>query len=370
MPATGGFGEQRNHSSVLWPKMRNVSQIERNWGQIARKGHIMRCVVVGVGNLAVGHYLPFLAAQNGMELGYLARTSERSSHAQEQFGGTVLESWRDVASFAPDIVFNLTTDSQHGPVLEELVQIGCPRIFSEKPLVAAHGQASVDESDFDRAMMIAAAARQAHVEIALGFNYRFFDTVRASIELMSRANFGDASTIVASAHYACWSHTIDLIGLVSGPMATLSAIAERADDNAQDAAPPSRAVSFTTTAGAVGTLSGSSRRAWSDELFSLAFMSEAGHVQFSDLDVGTNSFDADSGRLTTTRLGADASRRDTYARSFVASLSAYLDAVRHSAPAPVGIEAGLRELQVEAAIARSIKEQRPIDVQQELPIVD
>lgn len=329
----------------------------------------MRCVIVGIGNLATGNYLPFLAAEPEMELGYLARTPERSSRAQEQFGGSVLGSWSDVASFAPDVVFNLTTDTQHGAVLDEAVQVGCPRIFTEKPLVAAHGQERVDESDFDRAVGIAAAARAAGVEIAVGFNYRFFDTVRSSLELMSNSGFGETSTIVASAHYACWSHTIDLIGLAGGPLATLSALADHTgNDDAPDATPPSRAVSFTTVAGAVGTLSGSSRRAWSDELFSIAFTAPGGHVQFSDLDVATNSFDAESGRITTSRLGADGSRGATYGRSFVASLTAYLDAVRNYAAAPVGLEAGLRELQVEAAIARSIAEGRPVDVQGEFPL--
>lgn len=330
----------------------------------------MRCVVVGIGSLAIGHYLPLLSSQNDIELGYLARTPERSDRAQAQFGGSVLNSWSDVASFAPDVAFNLTTDTQHGLVLDELVQAGCPRIFSEKPLIAARGQARVDEADFRRALGIANAARQANIEIAIGFNYRFFDTVRSSIESMSRPSFGQLSTIVASAHYACWSHTIDLIGLAGGPMVLLSAIAEHADDADPDGLPPSRAVSFTTAAGAIGTLSGSSRRAWSDELFSLAFTSENGHVQFSDLDVGTRSFDAESGRLTTTRLGADSSRNATYARSFVESVTAYLDAVRQSHPAPVGLEAGLRELQVEAAISRSIDERRPVAVQREFPLPD
>ncbi len=64
----------------------------------------------------------------------------------------------------------------------------------------------------------------------------------------------------------------------------------------------------------------------------------------------------------------DHSRWDHYRNSFKKALTAYLDSLRNNTPPPVpGIE-GLRELQFEAALKRSIKENRPVDTQKEFPI--
>lgn len=311
------------------------------------------------------NYLPYLSGRGDVELAYLARTSPKAVAARDRFGGTVLESWDDLTAFDADIAFNLTTDTAHADVLDQLVRSGTARIFAEKPLVAGRGQEWIGEDDFVRAVTIAAAARTAGVEIAMGFNYRFFDTVRESLGMVSDAAIGDISAVVASAHYACWSHTIDLIGAACGPASVVSAVA---GERPADGIPPTRAVSFTTVSGVVGTLSGTARRAWDDELFSIAFLGERGHVQVSDLDVATESFVAATGRRTTTRLGAAVSRDRTYAASFVASVAAYLDAVGRGEPAPVGLDAGLRELQVEAAIARSISTGRAVHVQSEFPL--
>lgn len=336
----------------------------------------MRCVVIGIGRLAMDNYLPLLSEMPDLELAYYSRTPASRVAAVAQFGGTYLDSWEAIAAFKPDIAFNLTTDTQHADVLDRLVALRVPRIFTEKPFVSAHGQERVDEDDFERALTIANAAKAAKLEIALGFNYRFFDTVRSSLDVMEANNFGTPSTVVASAHYACWSHTIDLIGMVCGRFAAVSALGESAPEGAAVAdsssmeteITPSRAIAFTTESGAVGTLSGTARRAWNDELFSVSFLSPAGRIEWSDLDVESHSFDAATGRHSSTRLGAGDSRWSTYSRSFVSSVTAYLDAVRADAPAPVGLDAGLQELQVEAAIARSIATGRVIDVQREFPL--
>lgn len=326
----------------------------------------LRCLVVGIGSLATGHYLPFLAAQDDVELAYLSRTPESAQRAAQQLGGVALASWADAASYGADVAFNLTTDTQHAAVLDELVRTGIPRVFTEKPLVAVLGQERVTEADFRRAAAIASAADAAHVELAMGFNYRFFDTVQRARQLIADGSFGALTAVVADAHYACWSHTIDLIGLTCGPLATLSALGESVPAGSETA--PARSIAFVTSAGVTGTLSGTSRRTWADELLSISLLFERGRVRLRDLDVSLEVFDGDADRHTVTRLGSGSSRWDRYAASFRASLSAYLEAVRAGVPAPVGIDAGLRELQVEAAIARSIERGGPVDVQTEFPL--
>ena len=62
------------------------------------------------------------------------------------------------------------------------------------------------------------------------------------------------------------------------------------------------------------------------------------------------------------------SRWDQYNRSFEKSVDAYLDSVRTGAEPPVPGISGLQELQVEAALKRSIRLGRPVNVQEELPL--
>jgi predicted dehydrogenase len=64
----------------------------------------------------------------------------------------------------------------------------------------------------------------------------------------------------------------------------------------------------------------------------------------------------------------DRSRWDHYNASFGKALAAYLHSMRQGESPPVSGKDGLRELQVEAAIRRSIAEKRPVRVQEELPL--
>jgi hypothetical protein len=64
----------------------------------------------------------------------------------------------------------------------------------------------------------------------------------------------------------------------------------------------------------------------------------------------------------------DSSRWDKYDESFNKSVDAYLESIRSNAPPPVPGVAGLRELQFEAALKRSIAERRPVAVDLEFPI--
>ena len=78
--------------------------------------------------------------------------------------------------------------------------------------------------------------------------------------------------------------------------------------------------------------------------------------------------DHGSGRSELHAIPKDKSRWDQYRASFARSVTAYLQSIRDSEPPPVPGVDGLRELQVEAAIRRSIAAGRPVDLEAELPL--
>ena len=328
----------------------------------------LRCAVVGTGAVALNSYLPYLVEQEGIELAYLSRSNAKSVHAQSLFGGTVLADVEELASWAPDVAFILTTDTQHAAVMGELLARGVARIFVEKPLVAARGQAHVEESDFWHAAELVRVAEQHGAELAVGFNYRFFETVKRAIHFSETSNFGRLIGVVGDAHYACWSHTLDLIGLFAGPFASLVALSGDAAHGEGEMQGADRVIAFTSVGGAAGTLRGSAGRPWNGSLLSIVLQYEHGRLELDDLDVSLRIFDAAQNRAEMMTLGADVSRWSRYDASFEASLGAYLDSVRRRTAPPVSGWDGVRELQVEAAIARAIAEHRRIDVQAEFPL--
>jgi hypothetical protein len=67
-------------------------------------------------------------------------------------------------------------------------------------------------------------------------------------------------------------------------------------------------------------------------------------------------------------LPRDVSRWDQYRASFGKSVDAYLASIRAGTPPPVPGLAGVRELQFEAGIKRSLAEGRPVSLAEELPL--
>jgi len=70
----------------------------------------------------------------------------------------------------------------------------------------------------------------------------------------------------------------------------------------------------------------------------------------------------------THQLVRDGSRWDQYKASFDKAVAAYLNTLRDGTAPPIAAIEGLRELQVEAAMKRSILQRRPVMVQEEFPL--
>ena len=319
----------------------------------------MKCAVVGIGGVALGQYLPALAGSEGVELGYLSRAEGSARAAVGRFGGEVLGTYAGLAAWHPDVAFVTATDTEHHTIVRELIRLGVPRLYVEKPFVAKRGQAFVTDDDYREGVALLEEARSAGVEIAVGFNYRSFATVRRALEATSE--WGDVIGVEASAHYACWSHTIDLIGLFAGPVRTVSALAGEREHGEPPMRTVDRAISFVTEGGAVGTLRGTAGSSFADTLLEITVRFERGRATLRDLGLSLELAD-ERGELTQFRPSTDASRWALYDRSFADSIAAYLATVRAGTPPPVSGADGVAELRVEAAIHRSLATGAPVEL--------
>lgn len=328
----------------------------------------LRIAVVGTGTVAQKNYLPFLAAQPDVTLACWNRTAEKAAQAGREFGGEVLPTLEAVAAWRPTAALVLTAETIRHDVGKALIGLGVPKVFFEKPLVAVQGQARVTEDDFFRGrdMLRLAAARGC--ETAMVFNYRFFEQSIAAREIVVARGFGRVISVTAQVHYACWSHAIDLIHWFAGGIREIAALegpVEREGDRVGAAKDVTAA--FITEDGAAGTLIGTAGMKWQHPLFELTFTFERGRIHLRDLDGTLEILDGARRHHETISFVRDSSRWANYDESFKRAVGAYLQSLRGGVAPPVpGID-GLRELQVEAALKRSIKEKRPVNLAGEFP---
>ncbi|MDQ2730438.1 MAG: Gfo/Idh/MocA family oxidoreductase, partial [Armatimonadota bacterium] len=252
----------------------------------------------------------------------------------------------------------------------QLIRLGVPRIFFEKPLTAALGQAHVTEEDFDRGkeMLDLAAAR--NCETAMIFNYRFFEQTLVAKKAAADRDFGPVINVAGLVHYACWSHCIDLIQHFAGNVAEITALSGAVEHSAPmvniDA--PDVVAALRMEDGATGTLIGTAGMQWQHPLYELIFTFQNGRIHMRDLDGALEILEG-LGQVHELRsLVRHNSRWDQYADSFKKSLHAYLESLRDGSSPPVPGMAGLRELQVEAALKRSIAQRRPVVLEEEFPL--
>jgi predicted dehydrogenase len=329
----------------------------------------MKIGVVGTGSVAQKNYIPCLAKIDDVELIYLNRTRAKAEACAEQFGGRAAQSAADLMEDDPDAVLVLTGERERYEAALELLDYNPRRLFFEKPLVADRGQAHVGEEDFAHGADLLARANAAGTETAMVFNYRFFDQTRRAMRLIAERGLGEVIQITGLVNYCCWSHCIDLIHHVAGPVATLTALAgatvrKGAGNEAVDVT-----AAFVTQSGAVGTLIGTAGTGFTFPLYEMMVACENGRFTWRGLDGDLELLDNGTGVHEVFALSRGTSRWDQYNASFGKSVGAYIDSIRKNAPPPVPGVTGLLELQFEAALRRSIRTGEPVDVQAEFPVV-
>lgn len=331
----------------------------------------LKVAIVGTGRVAEASYLPCLSSEPGVELAYYNRTPARAEACAARFGGQVCSSPADLVAWGADTVFVLTREMERYDAAMAVLAHNPPRLFLEKPLCARHGQEHVSEHDFAEGRHLLQEAAARGCETAMIFNYRFYDHTQLARQIVTERDFGAVINISALTHYACWSHTIDLIHHFAGPIAEVSAREGTTLRGARELGmnAPDLAASFVTEGGALGTLLGTAGVPWESALYELAINYERGRIRMQDLDGDLEVMDARRGSQERYSILRGRSRWQQYHESFSKSIRAYLASIRAGTPPPVPGRAGLLELQVEAGFRRSIEENRPVRLNEELSLL-
>lgn len=329
----------------------------------------MEIAIVGTGKVAERNYIPSLLRHEDVSLTCYSRTLERAKAVGDRFGVPVVLSLAELFERQPEAVFVLTGERERMAATQALLPFRPKRIFLEKPLVAKAGQAQVVEQDFWDGKTMLEQAQEAGAEVAMVFNYRFFDQTQRARRLIEERGFGSAVSVVALSHYATWSHCIDLILMLAGRVGQISA--QRGTDvrfHPETGAAPDIAASFLIGDHATGTLVGTNGLHWTFPLFELIVAFEGGRLHFRGLDEDMEVLDYGDNVHEIIYPSRQRSRWDKYDESFAKSVDAYLESIRNRAAPPVPGVAGLLELQFEASVKRSLAERRPVVPDEEFPI--
>ncbi|MCL4507078.1 MAG: Gfo/Idh/MocA family oxidoreductase [Chloroflexi bacterium] len=328
----------------------------------------LKVAVVGTGKVAENNYLPCLAVEPDVALGYYNRTRAKADACAARFGGEVFGSLQELADWNPATILVLTRETDRFDVANALLDQQPGRLFFEKPLVARLGQEHVSEQDFVDGRQIIQRADAQGSQTAMVFNYRFFEHSQLARRIVSERQFGKVLNVTGLVHYACWSHCIDLVHFFAGPIAQISALQGATEHGMSFLRARDVTAAFRTQDDATGTLVGTTTLAWDFPLFELTFNFEGGRIRMQDLDGDLEVMDNKRMDIERYRIYGARSRWDQYNSSFVKSVQAYLESIRHGEPPPVPGRFGLLELQVEAGLKRSIAQGRPITLAEEFPL--
>ncbi len=329
----------------------------------------LKIAVVGTGKVAENNYLPCLAAEADVELGYYNRTRSKADTCAARFGGQVFPTIQELSDWHPAAYLILTREMDRYDAANAILDTHPARLFFEKPLVARLGQEHVAEQDFEDAKRLLQRANGQRCQTAMVFNYRFFEHTQLAHRIVAERQFGKVLNVTGLVHYACWSHCIDLVHDFAGPLEQISALQGPTEHGVSFLRARDITAAFCTRDGATGTLIGTTTLAWDYPLFELTLNYEGGRVRMQDLDGDLEVMDDRRMEVERYHIYGARSRWDQYNSSFVKSVKAYLDSIRRQQDPPVPGLYGLLELQVEAGIKRSIAQGRPVLLDEDFPLL-
>lgn len=328
----------------------------------------IKVALVGIGSVAVKNYLPYLSSREDVELLLYSRTANKARQAAETFKARAFENVESLLAEKPDTVMILTMEDQRAAVAAQILPLKPKRVFFEKPLTAENGQANMNENDFLVGRKIIETARQNGTQTAMMFNYRYFTQSQKAKEIIRQRSFGKLRQVQALVHYACWSHAIDLIHSFAGPVKTITALGGTETYEHNVIRGTDKTAAFITEAGATGSIIGTVGLDFAMPLYDLDLRFEGGRIHLRCLDDAMEVMDHRSGQIETYAPHRNGSRWNHYDASFVHALADYLDSLKNDCEAPVTGMDGLRELQFEAAMIRSIRTGSSVDLNESFPL--
>jgi predicted dehydrogenase len=229
-------------------------------------------------------------------------------------------------------------------------------VFTEKPLAGAEGQYKIQLSDVPAAQAMVDEWQQHSVQFGICFGLHASPNVRRVKEVIQSGQLGRLRQIHARTARGSWNHVIDLVRFLGGEVQEVFAYAD--DEQMQN-----KAACLKFESGAVGTL-GVSRDL--SLQFQIKWIGELGEATIDNI-AGTASWRPHNLLDVTGWNEIPSLNRGTYFTLFEDLIAEFVASIKEQRPFVADGWAGLRHMEIDAAITESIRTGKPIPVRRYMP---
>ena len=229
-------------------------------------------------------------------------------------------------------------------------------VFTEKPLAGADGQYRIQPSDVPIAQEMIDEWRRHNVHFGICFCLHASRNVKRVKEVIQSGQLGQLRQIQARTALGSWNHIIDMVRFLSGEVEEVFAYADGEEMG-------NKAACLKFESSAVGTLAVSADLGLQ---FQIKWIGELGEATIDNI-AGT-AFWHLHGSHDVTRW-SDARQLDggTYVAQFEDHIADFVASIKERRPFVADGWAGLRHMEIDAAITESIKTGKSIPIRRYMP---
>lgn len=228
-------------------------------------------------------------------------------------------------------------------------------VFTEKPLAGEAGQYRILPSDLPKARAMIEEWQKHPVQFGICFGLHGASNVRWAKQVIRSGDFGPPTAIQARCAVGSWNHLIDLVRFLAGDVEEVFAYAD------EEWHTKTAALKFVN--GAVGTLMTCTNLTLQ---YQIKWVGRRGEVQIDD--IGGTAWARAHQSYEYRRFDEQGSiARSTYQTLFEQVIFDFVQSIKEGRPFDADGWAGLRHMEIDAAISQSLLEHQPVKVERYQP---
>ncbi len=277
---------------------------------------------------------------------------ERAREGAEKYGVTAYTDVDEMLDREEVDIVNIPTGERfrHGLVMNALRR--GKHVFTEKPLAGAEGQYKIGMQDIGPAREMIDEWQKQDVAFGVCFGLHASRNVRRAMDVIRGGEMGDLKQVHARCFQGTWNHLIDMVRFLCGEVAEAFGYA-----GYDEATNKTACLRFEN--GAVGTVAMSRNL---NVQFQIKWIGELGEVTIDNIN-GSATWHLHQSQDATVWSQETDLQRGTYGTLFEDLIEDYVGSITEKRPFEADGWAGLRHIEIDAAITESIHTGKPEKVE-------
>jgi predicted dehydrogenase len=313
--------------------------------------------VVGYRMQGSQHHAPgFARLEDCRIVGVCDVVAERAKEGADRFGVAAYTDVDEMLDREPVDIVNIPTSERFR---YDLVMNALKRgkhVFTEKPLAGAEGQYRIGMQDLKPAREMVDEWQKHDVHFGVCFGLHASRNIRRAMDVIRSGELGPLKQVHARCFQGTWNHLIDMVRFLCGEVTEVFGYA--GDDEAAN-----KTACLRFESGAIGTVATSKHL---NVQFQIKWVGEQGEVTIDNIN-GSAKWHLHTSKDATVWSQETDLRRGTYGSLFEDLIADYVDAIKQERTFEADGWAGLRHMEIDAAITESIRTGRAVQVERYRP---